>query len=96
MITVVSGYTLQGSGNLEAIQIKKLGADSYLEEGVVFRSFVSFILFILGFLLEKKIGVNQPKRIEDAKILIANTAMDTDKIKARTSTHTLCTYTFYT
>uniref|UniRef100_A0A3Q2HFS3 T-complex protein 1 subunit beta n=1 Tax=Equus caballus TaxID=9796 RepID=A0A3Q2HFS3_HORSE len=41
-------------------------ADSYLDE---------------GFLLDKKIGVNQPKRIENAKILIANTGMDTDKIK---------------
>jgi len=29
----------------------------------------------------KKVGVNQPKRIENAKILIANTPMDTDKIK---------------
>ena len=61
---------LQGSGNLDAIQIsKKLGAgleDSYLDE---------------GFLLDKKIGVNQPKRVENAKILIANTPMDTDKIK---------------
>lgn len=61
---------LKGSGNLDAIQIiKKLGGglqDSYLDE---------------GFLLDKKIGVNQPKRIEKAKILIANTPMDTDKIK---------------
>lgn len=61
---------LKGSGNLDAIQIiKKLGgglSDSYLDE---------------GFLLDKKIGVNQPKRIENAKILIANTPMDTDKIK---------------
>ena len=60
----------QGSGNLDAIQIiKKLGgnlSDSYLDE---------------GFLLDKKIGVNQPKRVENAKILIANTSMDTDKIK---------------
>jgi T-complex protein 1 subunit beta len=40
--------------------------DSYLEE---------------GFILNKKIGVGQPKRIENAKVLIANTAMDTDKIK---------------
>jgi len=40
--------------------------DSYLEE---------------GFILEKKIGVGQPKRYENPKILIANTAMDTDKIK---------------
>lgn len=39
------------------------------------------ILCVVGFLLDKKIGVNQPKRIENAKILIANTGMDTDKIK---------------
>jgi len=61
---------LKGSGNLEAIQIiKKLGGsltDSFLDE---------------GFLLDKKIGVNQPKRVEKARILIANTPMDTDKIK---------------
>ncbi|VDD83131.1 unnamed protein product [Mesocestoides corti] len=61
---------LKGSGNLEAIQIiQKLGgtlSDSYLDE---------------GFLLDKKVGVNQPKRIENAKILIANTPMDADKIK---------------
>jgi len=61
---------LKGSGNLDAIQIiKKLGgtlSDSFLDE---------------GFLLDKKPGVNQPKRIEKARILIANTPMDTDKIK---------------
>jgi len=61
---------LKGSTNLDAIHIiKKSGGslkDSYLEE---------------GFILEKKIGVGQPKRIENPKILIANTAMDTDKIK---------------
>ncbi|CAI7993679.1 T-complex protein 1 subunit beta [Geodia barretti] len=61
---------LKRSGNLEAIQIiKKLGgslSDSYLEE---------------GFLLEKTVGVNQPKRLENPRILIANTSMDTDKIK---------------
>lgn len=34
-----------------------------------------------GFILEKSIGVGQPKRIENAKILVANTPMDTDKIK---------------
>lgn len=61
---------LKGSGNLDAIQIiKKLGGnlrDSYLDE---------------GFLLDKKVGVNQPKRVENCKILIANTPMDTDKVK---------------
>lgn len=69
-LAVEAVLRLKGSGNLDAIQIiKKLGGnlvDSYLDE---------------GFLLDKKIGVNQPKRIENAKILIANTAMDTDKIK---------------
>ncbi|KAF6206916.1 hypothetical protein GE061_018152 [Apolygus lucorum] len=61
---------LKGSGNLTAIQIiKKTGGtlnDSFLDE---------------GFLLDKKVGQFQPKRVENAKILIANTPMDTDKIK---------------
>ena len=35
----------------------------------------------LGFILDKRIGVNQPKRLEKAKILVANTPMDTDKVK---------------
>jgi T-complex protein 1 subunit beta len=45
-----------------------------------------------GFLLDKKIGVGQPKTIKDARILVANTSMDTDKIKiygARVRTNTL-------
>lgn len=61
---------LKGSTNLENIQIiKKVGgkvSDSFLDE---------------GFILDKKFGVNQPKRVENAKILIANTSMDTDKVK---------------
>jgi T-complex protein 1 subunit beta len=61
---------LQGSGNLDHIQILKLPGgsmrDSYLED---------------GFLLEKVIGVGQPKRLENCNILLANTSMDTDKIK---------------
>ncbi len=61
---------LEGSGNLDYIQLlKKPGEslrDSYLEE---------------GFVLDKSFGIGQPKRIENAKILIANTPMDTDKIK---------------
>lgn len=55
---------------MESIQIiKKCGGslrDSFLDE---------------GFILDKKIGVGQPKRIENARILVANTAMDTDKVK---------------
>lgn len=39
--------------------------------------------------MDKKIGVNQPKRIENAKILIANTGMDTDKIKVPAHTGAL-------
>lgn len=61
---------LKGSTNLAHIQIlKKSGgklSDSYLDE---------------GFILDKKFGVNQPKKITNAKIMIANTSMDTDKVK---------------
>ncbi|KAJ8508426.1 hypothetical protein ONZ45_g9295 [Pleurotus djamor] len=61
---------LRGSTDLEHIQIiKKVGGkltDSYLDE---------------GFILDKTIAVNSPKRLENARILIANTSMDTDKIK---------------
>uniref|UniRef100_A0A060T278 CCT-beta n=1 Tax=Blastobotrys adeninivorans TaxID=409370 RepID=A0A060T278_BLAAD len=61
---------LKGSTNLEHIQIiRKAGgklSDSYLDE---------------GFILDKKFGVKQPKKITNAKILIANTPMDTDKVK---------------
>ncbi|KZT53364.1 putative CCT2-chaperonin of the TCP1 ring complex, cytosolic [Calocera cornea HHB12733] len=61
---------LKGSTDLDHVQvIKKMGGkltDSYLDE---------------GFILDKTIGVNCPKRMENAKILIANTSMDTDKIK---------------
>jgi T-complex protein 1 subunit beta len=53
---------MKGGTDLSHIQIiKKAGGrlqDSYLEE---------------GFILDKKIGVNQPKRLENAKILVANT-----------------------
>lgn len=69
-IAVDAVLRLKGSGNLQAIQIiKKQGGtltDSFLDT---------------GFLLDKKPGVNQPKRVENARILIANTPMDTDKIK---------------
>lgn len=61
---------LKGSNNLDHIQVlKKAGGslrDSYLED---------------GYLLDKSPGVGQPHRVENAKILIANTSMDTDKIK---------------
>jgi T-complex protein 1 subunit beta len=69
-LAVDSILRLKGTGNLEAIQIlKKPGGllkDSYLEE---------------GYILDKKIGVGQPTKIENAKILLANTSMDSDKIK---------------
>ncbi|CAK7895957.1 T-complex protein 1 subunit beta [[Candida] anglica] len=61
---------LKGSTNLSHIQIiKKVGgklSDSFLDE---------------GFILDKKFGINQPKKIHNAKILVANTSMDTDKVK---------------
>jgi T-complex protein 1 subunit beta len=69
-IAVKAVLKLKGSTNINQIQIiKKCGGslrNSFLED---------------GFILEKKIGVNQPKRIQNPKILIANTQMDIDKIK---------------
>jgi len=60
---------LKGGANLDYIQvIEKQGGslkDSFLEE---------------GFILEKRI-VAGPKRIENCKVMVANTPMDTDKIK---------------
>merc|ERR1711994_27226 len=61
---------LKKSSNLDAIQIIKV------QGGTLEESFLDE-----GFLLNKKPGVRQPKKIENAKILIANTPMDTDKIK---------------
>ncbi len=61
---------LKGSGNLEHIQIiKKLGGslkDSYLDE---------------GFLLAKEISLGCPLTKTNAKVMVANTPMDYDKIK---------------
>ena len=69
-LAVDAAMRIKDSLNLDHIQIlKKAGGtmrDSYLEE---------------GFLLDRKIGVGQPRRVEGANILIANTSMDTDKIK---------------
>lgn len=74
-LSVDAVLRLKGTGDLQQIQIiKKTGGvleDSFLEE---------------GFLLDKKVGVHQPNRVENCKILIANTPMDTDKIKVFGST----------
>jgi T-complex protein 1 subunit beta len=55
---------MRGATDLTNIQIiKKAGgklSDSYLDP---------------GFILDKKFGVNQPKRVENAKIMVANTSM---------------------
>ena len=61
---------LNGKNDLNLIQIiKKIGdklSNSYLDD---------------GFILDKTISVNSPKEMKDCTILIANTPMDTDKIK---------------
>lgn len=61
---------LKGDPNLDHIQIiKKLGGslkESYLDE---------------GFLLEKEISVGCPLTKDNARVLVANTPMDYDKIK---------------
>ena len=69
-LAVAAVERLRGGCNLERIHvIKKLGgslADSFLEE---------------GFLLEKSISFGGPRRKEGARVLVANTPMDYDKIK---------------
>ncbi|KAJ2509374.1 T-complex protein 1 subunit beta [Coemansia sp. BCRC 34490] len=69
-ICVDAVLRLQGSTNLDRIQIiKRTGgkvSDAYLAD---------------GFILNKKIGVNQPRAVKGARILVANTPMDTDKVK---------------
>jgi T-complex protein 1 subunit beta len=61
---------LRGSGNLDYIKIiKKAGGtlgDSFLAE---------------GFILEKHISTGCPRIKENARVLVANTPMDHDKIK---------------
>jgi len=70
-IAVNAVLKLKGSTNLDQIQIiKRIGGtlkDSYLDPD--------------GFLLDKKIGVGCPKRMTDCKVMVANTPMDTDKVK---------------
>merc|ERR1719316_2598832 len=70
-IAVNAVLKLKGSTNLDQIQvIKRIGGtlkDSYLDPD--------------GFLLDKRIGVGCPKRMENCKVLVANTSMDTDKVK---------------
>ncbi|KAK0479974.1 chaperonin Cpn60/TCP-1 family [Armillaria luteobubalina] len=67
---------VEGITDLEHIQIIKKSRwkahGLVLDEGATL-SVVSFSI--------KTIAVNSPKRLENAKILIANTSMDTDKIK---------------
>lgn len=69
-LAVQAVLRLKGQTNLELIQvIKKAGGsikDSFLTDGII---------------LEKEITVGCPKMIENARILVANTPMDYDKIK---------------
>ena len=59
-----------GTSDIENVVIlQKIGGEmreSYLED---------------GFLLEKKFGIGQKKTVEHPKIMVANTAMDNDRIK---------------
>jgi T-complex protein 1 subunit beta len=70
---------VQGSIDLEHIQIiKKVGGkltDSYLDEGTCSFNFQNFppLISVTGFILDKIIATNSPKRLENVKILIANT-----------------------
>merc|ERR1719265_1882404 len=68
--SVVAVPRLGGKPNLDYIQvIEKPGGslrDSFLEE---------------GFILEKRMAQGMPKEMHDCKVMVANTPMDTEKIK---------------
>lgn len=63
---------LKQKNNLDLVQIIKKKGGSLRESGLE-----------EGFILEKQIGVGQPKVMTDCKVMIANTPMDSDKIKVR-------------
>lgn len=69
-LAVSAVLRLKGSGNLDYIKIiKKPGGtmkDSFLAD---------------GFILEKSISTGCPRRKENARVMVANTPMDHDKIK---------------
>lgn len=69
-LAVLAILRLKGSADLEHVQILKIVggrlADLYLDP---------------GFILPKRFGIDQPKKIENCHILVANTPMDTDKVK---------------
>jgi T-complex protein 1 subunit beta len=69
-LAVDSVLRLKGSGNIDYIKlIKKPGGtlgDSFLADGLI---------------LEKSIATSSKKRVENPKILVANTPMDHDKVK---------------
>jgi chaperonin GroEL (HSP60 family) len=59
-----------------------LGRDSHAERAQVnIMDATGCLLVVQGFILDKRFGVGQKKHIENAKVLVANTPMDTDKIK---------------
>lgn len=69
-LAVEAVLRLKGADDLNMIQIvRKLGGnlrDSYLDD---------------GFILDKKFGVGCPRRIENARVMLANTSLDHDKVK---------------
>ena len=69
-LAVTAVLRLKGSGNLDYIKlIKKTG-------GTLKDSFLAG-----GFILEKSISTGCPKRKENARVMVANTPMDHDKVK---------------
>jgi T-complex protein 1 subunit beta len=69
-LAVDSVLRLKGSGNIDYIKlIKKSGGtlgDSFLADGLI---------------LEKSIATSSKKKVENPRVLVANTPMDHDKVK---------------
>ncbi|KAG2397435.1 T-complex protein [Vigna angularis] len=93
-MTIISGFRMAAECARNALLEKVVDnkADSVCEKEFFDLSLNPYYLYYIelhsfletcaeSFILDKKIGIGQPNRIENAKIPVANTAMDTDKVK---------------
>ncbi|EOD03984.1 hypothetical protein EMIHUDRAFT_425512 [Emiliania huxleyi CCMP1516] len=80
-IAVDAVMKLRGSTNLDQIQIIKRIGGTLRHDPPLGPHLLGHARSRTRFLLDKKIGVGCPKRMRDCKVMIANSPMDTDKVK---------------
>ncbi|KAL9259771.1 T-complex protein 1 subunit beta-like protein [Drosera capensis] len=95
-MTIIAGYRMAAECALKALlkrvvdnkeDAEKFRSDlmkiamTTLSSKILSQDKDHFAKLAVDAVMRLKIGIGQPKRIENAKILVANTAMDTDKVK---------------